>query len=103
MKQIEFFDIPSPCIGICQAGPRGYCIGCFRSREERRHWHGLEDDVKRKIIKACASRRQRAERARRRRAGKPVAEHQLVLWFDEGDNEQLPVKDVVAPNTEPKQ
>lgn len=63
------------------------------------HWHGVEDDVKRKIMKACTSRRQRAERARRRRVGNPVAEQQLGLWADESECEQLPVKDVVSPNT----
>jgi predicted Fe-S protein YdhL (DUF1289 family) len=38
MQQLEFFAIPSPCIGVCESGPRGYCKGCFRSREERLHW-----------------------------------------------------------------
>jgi len=34
-QQLEFFDIPSPCRGICQADDRGFCRGCLRSREER--------------------------------------------------------------------
>lgn len=62
MKQIEIFEIPSPCIGICQSGPKGYCIGCFRSRDERLHWQAIDDEVKRKIIKACHLRRKRAEK-----------------------------------------
>ena len=60
MKQIEIFEITSPCIGVCQSGPKGFCVGCFRSREERLHWIKLEQDVQSKIIKACAQRKKRA-------------------------------------------
>lgn len=59
MKQIEIFEISSPCIGVCQSGPSGYCLGCFRSRDERLHWIKLEQDVQSKIIKACAIRKKR--------------------------------------------
>lgn len=57
MEQLEFFSIPSPCIGMCQSGPRGYCKGCFRSREERLHWLKVDDQTKRIIIKACNRRK----------------------------------------------
>jgi predicted Fe-S protein YdhL (DUF1289 family) len=60
LKQIEIFEITSPCIGVCQSGPKGFCVGCFRSREERVHWINLEQDVQGKIIKACAARKKRA-------------------------------------------
>ncbi|GGO68761.1 DUF1289 domain-containing protein [Bowmanella pacifica] len=60
MQQLEFFDIPSPCIGVCQSGDKGYCIGCFRTREERLYWHQIDADVKRKIIRACQMRKRRA-------------------------------------------
>lgn len=63
MQQMEFFAIPSPCIGVCQSGPRGYCTGCFRSREERTHWHALDDQTKRIIVLAC-NRRKKAYNAR---------------------------------------
>lgn len=69
MKQLEFFEVPSPCIGVCQSGPKGYCLGCFRSRDERLYWNQVESDVKRQIVKACAMRKRRAESAKR---GKPV-------------------------------
>ncbi|WP_340678293.1 DUF1289 domain-containing protein [Paraglaciecola sp.] len=59
MKQIEIFEITSPCIGVCQSGPSGYCLGCFRSRDERLHWIKLEQDVQSKIIKVCAVRKKR--------------------------------------------
>ncbi|MEM7851989.1 DUF1289 domain-containing protein, partial [Morganella morganii] len=31
-EQLHFFDIPSPCVGICQLNEKGYCRGCYRSR-----------------------------------------------------------------------
>jgi len=80
LKQIEFFDIPSPCINVCQAGPKGYCLGCYRSREERQHWHSLEDDVKRKIVKACVSRKKRAALAKKKSEQLPDEQTQLDLW-----------------------
>jgi predicted Fe-S protein YdhL (DUF1289 family) len=64
MHQLEFFDIPSPCIGVCESGPRGYCMGCFRSREERLHWLSVDDGTKRIIVQAC-NRRKRAYLARK--------------------------------------
>lgn len=67
MQQLEFFEINSPCIGVCESGPKGYCLGCYRSREERLYWHQIEPDVKYKIIKACASRKKRVEAAKKRK------------------------------------
>lgn len=61
MKQIEIFEITSPCIGMCQSGPKGFCLGCFRSRDERVHWINLEQDIQSTIIKACAARKKRAK------------------------------------------
>ena len=63
MQQLEFFDIPSPCIGVCQSGKSGYCLGCYRSRDERLYWHQLDAEVKRRIIKACNRRKRKAELA----------------------------------------
>jgi predicted Fe-S protein YdhL (DUF1289 family) len=63
-QQLEFFDIPSPCMGVCQSGPRGYCVGCFRSREERQHWHKVDDATKRIIVSAC-NRRKKSFNARK--------------------------------------
>ena len=75
---MEFFDIPSPCIGVCQSGPRGYCIGCFRSREERQHWHAIDDNTKRIIVTAC-NRRKKAFAARKQ-SNDENSEH-----FQQGD------------------
>ena len=60
MQQLEFFDIASPCIGVCQSGPNGYCLGCFRSRDERLHWISLDLELKSKIVRACGVRKKRA-------------------------------------------
>jgi len=59
--QLEFFDVPSPCIGICQSDDKGYCMGCFRTREERQNWIDLTTDDKQKVIKRCQQRRKRKE------------------------------------------
>lgn len=79
MKQIEIFDITSPCIGVCQSGPKGFCLGCYRSREERLHWINLEQDVQSKIIKACALRKKRASSNKRSKTVTPVNTLQLDL------------------------
>lgn len=65
MKQLEFFDIPSPCIGVCESGPRGYCRGCYRSREERLYWYQIDDSAKREVIRACQIRQYRHQLSRR--------------------------------------
>ncbi|MDO6695006.1 DUF1289 domain-containing protein [Aliiglaciecola sp. 3_MG-2023] len=62
MDQLEFFDIPSPCIGVCQSGKSGYCSGCFRSRDERLYWNQATPYAKRVIVKACQRRKAIAKR-----------------------------------------
>lgn len=59
MEQLEFFAIPSPCIGVCQADNRGYCLGCLRSRDERFGWNAMNDAEKRKVIELCQQRKKR--------------------------------------------
>jgi len=63
-QQLEFFEIPSPCIGVCESGPRGFCKGCYRSRDERLYWLKVDDATKRKIISACARRKKSGADAR---------------------------------------
>jgi len=57
--QLEFFDVPSPCIGICQADDKGHCLGCMRTRDERLNWSGFNHDDKQKVIKRCLQRKKR--------------------------------------------
>ncbi len=57
--QLEFFDVPSPCVGICQSNAKGYCLGCMRTRDERQDWTNLDNDHKKKVIKRCIQRKKR--------------------------------------------
>ncbi|PHM45669.1 oxidoreductase [Xenorhabdus mauleonii] len=55
-EQLEFFAIPNPCRGICESDSRGFCRGCYRSREERFAWMKLSDSEKRRILRLCHQR-----------------------------------------------
>jgi predicted Fe-S protein YdhL (DUF1289 family) len=57
--QLEFFDVPSPCVGVCQSNEKGYCLGCMRTRDERKNWIELDNDNKQKVIKRCIQRKKR--------------------------------------------
>ncbi|MCP4588863.1 DUF1289 domain-containing protein [Pseudoalteromonas sp.] len=59
MQQIEIFEIPSPCKGVCQVNNRGYCKGCYRSRDERFYWNQFTNAEKRKVISLCQQRYKR--------------------------------------------
>ena len=60
MQKLEIFSIDSPCKGICQVNNRGYCLGCFRSRDERFMWNQLSDEQKRHVNLLCHQRYKRA-------------------------------------------
>ncbi len=64
-EQLEFFPVPSPCRGICQADERGYCRGCLRSREERFGWQTMNDAQKQEVIRLCRQRLLRKLRAKK--------------------------------------
>ena len=87
MKQIEIFEITSPCIGVCQSGPKGFCVGCFRSRDERVHWVNLEQDIQSKIIKACSARKKRAKAAQNKKKSSTDTSQQLG-FFDDSFNQK---------------
>ena len=63
MEQLEFFDIPSPCIGVCQTDARGYCKGCLRNRDERFNWLHFSDAQKNDVIRLCKQRKRRRQLA----------------------------------------
>lgn len=86
MQQLEFFDIPSPCIGVCESGPRGYCRGCLRSRTERQHWHQLDAASKRLIIRACQVRALRLARGTLATADDATDPALQVPLFDQDDS-----------------
>ncbi|BBU95641.1 MULTISPECIES: DUF1289 domain-containing protein [Providencia] len=55
-EQLEFFEIPSPCRGICQSNEQGYCRGCYRTRDERFNWLKFSDTEKRNVLRLCRQR-----------------------------------------------
>jgi hypothetical protein len=59
MEQLDFFDVPSPCIGVCSCDERGYCKGCMRNREERFNWLTLTNEEKIHVIRLCQRRYKR--------------------------------------------
>ncbi|MDW6003841.1 DUF1289 domain-containing protein [Vibrio mangrovi] len=59
MEQLEFFDIPSPCIRVCEADEKGYCRGCMRNRDERLRWLKMAPAEKLHVIKLCKMRYRR--------------------------------------------
>jgi hypothetical protein len=65
MEQTELFDAPSPCIGVCENSPKGYCKGCMRSRDERYNWHQMNVTEQLQVMKLCARRYQRVLERRR--------------------------------------
>lgn len=56
-EQIELFAVESPCVGVCQVNNKGYCLGCFRSRNERLYWHTLSDEQRALILKTLQGRK----------------------------------------------
>ncbi|HKM26696.1 MAG TPA: DUF1289 domain-containing protein [Thiopseudomonas sp.] len=64
MQQLEFFEIPSPCIGVCEANNKGYCKGCFRSRDERLYWLQFSAADKRQVVRLCQQRKVRVLKAK---------------------------------------
>lgn len=63
MEQLEFFEILSPCIGVCQSDARGYCRGCLRNRDERFKWLEFTDVQKFDVIRLCKQRKRRRQLA----------------------------------------
>ncbi|WP_114326703.1 DUF1289 domain-containing protein [Candidatus Colwellia aromaticivorans] len=81
--QLEFFDVPSPCVGICQSNAKGYCLGCMRTRDERQDWINLDNDNKQKVIKRCIQRKKRQQNKY-----KPKAVEEINLLEIEHESEQ---------------
>lgn len=71
MEQLEFFIVPSPCVGICTVDEKGYCQGCMRKREERFNWLNMTPAQQLHVIKLC---RQRYLRKIRKGQTKPTEE-----------------------------
>ncbi|UUM29591.1 DUF1289 domain-containing protein [Vibrio japonicus] len=65
MEQLEFFEVPSPCVGVCTVDEKGYCKGCMRNRDERFNWLKMSNTHKLHVIKLCRQRYLRKLRAGR--------------------------------------
>lgn len=77
--QLDFFDIPNPCVSICESDKKGNCLGCMRTRDERQGWESLNNDEKKKVIKRCIQRKKRKDKQKK---GKDV---EVVALPDDGD------------------
>ncbi|MEE9142958.1 MAG: DUF1289 domain-containing protein [Gammaproteobacteria bacterium] len=49
--------IDSPCTGICELGPGGFCSGCFRHIDEIVAWGGLSNAERELILAELPDRR----------------------------------------------
>ncbi|MCW3173028.1 DUF1289 domain-containing protein [Shewanella subflava] len=93
MEQLSFFAVPSPCIGICQTDPKGYCLGCFRSRDERFNWMSFSELQKQDVIRLCAQRKRRRQyaifNARKLQQQQLQASINTQLDFDASDDNDV--------------
>ncbi|MFC0180527.1 DUF1289 domain-containing protein [Thorsellia kenyensis] len=64
-EQFEFFEIPSPCIRVCQTNEKGICMGCFRNRAERFEWLNYNNTQKREVIRLTKQRYARYVRSKK--------------------------------------
>ncbi len=47
----------SPCINICSIGPKGWCLGCYRTLEEIAGWVRLDASTQYAVLRAAERRR----------------------------------------------
>ncbi|OED87863.1 Fe-S protein [Vibrio crassostreae ZF-91] len=72
MEQLEFFQVPSPCVGVCSSDDKGYCNGCMRKREERFNWMSMTPSEQLHVIKLCRQRYRRKIMNQKNLIGKQV-------------------------------
>ncbi len=78
-EQIGIFPVQSPCREYVRLDERGYCRGCFRSREERFNWQTMSDAQKQEVLRLCRQRLLRKIRAKQAGAGGRTAATLTVL------------------------
>ncbi|MGF1910691.1 DUF1289 domain-containing protein [Vibrio kasasachensis] len=59
MEQLEIFAVASPCVGVCNADEKGYCMGCMRKRTERFNWLSMTPAEQLYVLKLCRQRYRR--------------------------------------------
>ena len=53
-----------PCIDVCKfPGPRGWCIGCGRTREECQQWKSMKTYARNALLRELRKRMARLERS----------------------------------------
>ncbi len=52
----------NPCIDVCEfSGPKGWCLGCGRTREEAQKWKSLKPYARNILLKELEKRRSRLQ------------------------------------------
>lgn len=75
MEQLEFFNVPSPCVGVCSTDEKGYCHGCMRKREERFNWLSYTPAQQLNVIRLC---RQRYLRKVRKQKQQQIVVNEII-------------------------
>ena len=87
--QLEFFDVPSPCIGICQSDDKGQCSGCFRTRDERLNWMSFDSNARQKVIKRCQQRKKRKTKPAKAKVAEVIIENKQASLLDSPSKARL--------------
>ncbi len=87
VDQGEFFSVPSPCQRICEMNSKGYCIGCFRNRNERLHWNQFTEFQKQLVVNLCHKRKLKVLQAKQMQSvaqapEEDLSEQQLDLFHE---------------------
>ncbi len=80
--QLEFFEVPSPCVGVCQSDDKGQCSGCFRTRDERLNWLSFDSNERQKVIKRCQQRKKRKTQPVKIKVAEVIAEDKQVSLLE---------------------
>jgi predicted Fe-S protein YdhL (DUF1289 family) len=91
MDQLELFDLPNPCIGVCENNSRGYCLGCLRSRDERFNWHNKPVAERSHILKLLEQRRARRDAKLAQLAAEKAAQQKLDLGETPAIDDSIPI------------
>jgi predicted Fe-S protein YdhL (DUF1289 family) len=87
--QLEFFDVSSPCIGVCQSNDKGQCMGCFRTREERLNWLSFDANQRQKVIKRCQQRKSRKTKPAKIKVAEVIIENKQPSLFEPSSQSQI--------------
>ena len=80
--QLEFFEVPSPCVGICQSDDKGQCSGCYRTRDERLNWIAFDSNERQKVIKRCLQRKKRKTQPTSPKVAEVIVENKQASLLD---------------------